>query len=189
LAYSRLAQLNIEPQPVNLDAVIQDVVEALRTPLQESLAQLTVRRPLGIVMGERTTLAQVFMNLVNNALKFVAPGTSPLVRIFSERRDGWLRLLVHDNGIGIAAEHQGKIFAVFERLHGTEEYPGTGVGLAIVRKAMERLGGRYGVDSTPGCGSTFWIELKEASPNGNDIGNDPFGRRQRGRHCAGPPGI
>jgi signal transduction histidine kinase len=74
-----------------------------------------------------------------------------------------VRLWVEDNGIGIAREHQPKLFRVFERLHGREDYPGTGIGLAIVRRALERMGGSAGVESAPGEGSRFWIELKEST--------------------------
>jgi len=103
-------------------------------------------------------------NLVSNAVKFVAPGATPRVRLWAEKRGEFVRLWIEDNGIGIAKEHQGRIFRVFERLHGVETYPGTGIGLAIVQKGAERLGGRVGVESTEGAGSKFWIELKKVSP-------------------------
>jgi len=102
---------------------------------------------------------QVVTNLLTNAVKFVGPGVRPHVRVWAEERDEWGRLWVEDNGIGIAQEHQDRIFRVFERLHGSEMYPGTGIGLAIVAKGTERMGGRAGVESTPGKGSKFWIEL------------------------------
>jgi signal transduction histidine kinase len=84
---------------------------------------------------------------------------TPRVRIWTEEDSLRVRLFVADNGIGIATDKHERIFQIFERLHGIETYPGTGIGLAIVRKGMERLGGRAGVESTPGRGSTFWIEL------------------------------
>jgi signal transduction histidine kinase len=83
----------------------------------------------------------------------------PAVTIGAEALDGRIRLWVADRGIGIAAEHQKRIFEVFQRLHGSAEYPGTGIGLAIVKKGVERLGGRVGVESASGEGSRFWIEL------------------------------
>jgi signal transduction histidine kinase len=100
-------------------------------------------------------------NLVSNAIKFVPPGVVPLVRIRAQRENGFVRLYVMDNGIGIKPQHHERIFEVFERLHGIEAYPGTGIGLAIVRKGIERLEGRVGLSSTPGQGSQFWIELHQ----------------------------
>lgn len=98
-------------------------------------------------------------NLISNALKFVAPGAPPHVNIQWEAKAGRVRLSVKDNGIGIPPEYQGKLFRVFERLVNDEQYPGTGIGLAIVRRAIERMGGEVGVVSGKGSGSTFWIEL------------------------------
>jgi signal transduction histidine kinase len=103
-------------------------------------------------------LRQVLANLVSNALKFVDSDVRPRVTIRSESRGPVVRLWVEDNGIGIAEEHQERIFGVFERLHGIETYPGTGIGLAIVRRATERMGGQCGVESAPGEGSRFWVE-------------------------------
>jgi signal transduction histidine kinase len=105
------------------------------------------------------TLGQVFSNLLSNAMKFVAPGVPPRVRVRSNDLGDRVRLWVEDNGIGIPPEYLARIFGVFERLHKQEEYPGTGIGLAIVRKAIDRMGGSTGVESEPGKGSKFWIEL------------------------------
>jgi signal transduction histidine kinase len=98
---------------------------------------------------------------LGNALKFVPPNVSPHVRIHAES-DGLVRLWVEDNGIGIKPEYHHRIFRVFERLHTANQYPGTGIGLAIVQKGVERMGGRVGVESAPGGGSRFWIELPTA---------------------------
>jgi signal transduction histidine kinase len=98
--------------------------------------------------------------LIENAVKFVAPGQNPCVRIRSEQRGNRVRLWVEDNGIGIPPEYHQKIWGVFERLHKSEIYPGTGIGLAIVRKAMERMGGRAGLESEPGKGSRFYLEFE-----------------------------
>jgi signal transduction histidine kinase len=115
------------------------------------------------VHAERAGLVQAIANLISNARKFVQPGREPRVRISAtECGPDRVRLVVQDNGIGIAAEHQERIFRVFERLHGADDFPGTGIGLAIVRRAVERVGGTVGVDSEPGQGSSFWIELKRA---------------------------
>jgi signal transduction histidine kinase len=131
----------------------------MSTEISQRNAEVRLGRPLGWVHGHPPMLAQVVANLVSNGVKFVSSGTSPLVSITTEKRDGSVRLWVEDNGIGIAPEFQERIFGVFERLHREEEYPGTGIGLAIVRKAVERMGGLTGVESRPGQGSRFWIEL------------------------------
>jgi signal transduction histidine kinase len=111
------------------------------------------------VRGNPTIVHQVFGNLILNAVKFVPPGAQPLITIEGEEREGVARILVKDNGIGIAREHHDRIFGLFQRLHTVSEYPGTGVGLAIVRKGVERLGGRVTVQSEPGRGSCFCLEL------------------------------
>jgi signal transduction histidine kinase len=98
-------------------------------------------------------------------MKFVAPGVQPQIQVWAEdiergeAGEPKIRLWVGDNGIGIALENQKRIFNVFERLHGSEIYPGTGIGLAIISKGIERMGGQVGVESQPEEGSRFWIEL------------------------------
>ena len=118
-----------------------------------------MKKPLPTVAAHPATLGQVVANLIANALKFAAPGVSPMIDIWAEQRDANVRLWVEDNGIGIEPEYQERIFQVFERLHGVESYPGTGIGLAIVRKGVERMGGTAGVESVPGQGSRFWVTL------------------------------
>jgi signal transduction histidine kinase len=100
--------------------------------------------------------------LLNNAIKFVAPDTKPKIRLWTERRNGEVRFWVEDNGIGIKPEYQHRLFNVFERVHPEKEYEGTGIGLAIVRKAAERMGGKAGVESNGTDGSRFWIQLPAA---------------------------
>ena len=101
----------------------------------------------------------MLVNLLSNAVKFIEPGKTPDVTIRDEKRDGFVRVWVEDNGIGIAPEHQNRIFRIFERLHGRESYSGNGIGLAIVEKAITRMNGKVGVESAPGQGSKFWFEL------------------------------
>jgi signal transduction histidine kinase len=115
------------------------------------------------VLGNGATLEVVVTNLLSNALKFVAPGVRPEIRVWAQQQETTVRLWVSDNGIGIAQEYHNKVFRVFERLHGDEAYPGTGIGLAIVRKGVQRMGGRSGVQSAPGHGSSFWIELPKTA--------------------------
>jgi signal transduction histidine kinase len=112
------------------------------------------------VLAHRAVLGQIVTNLLGNAVKFTRPDAPPRVR--GERGHGRVRLWVEDNGIGIAPEHHERIFRAFERLHGMQQYPGTGIGLAIVQKGATRLGGQAGVESEPGAGSRFWVELAEA---------------------------
>jgi PAS domain S-box-containing protein len=159
LEYSRLSRAEMEPQSVDLEQVVNDIITQVDVQIWEMGAQVRVEKPLPKMMGHKATLNQVVANLLTNAVKFVAPGVQARVRIWAEEREDKVRLWVEDNGIGIPSEHQGRIFRVFERLHGLETYPGTGIGLAIVRKGMERMGGQVGVESTPGKGSRFWVEL------------------------------
>ena len=98
-------------------------------------------------------------NLLSNALKFVPRETAPRVQIWAERRDGCVRISIKDYGIGIEPQQQERIFQVFERIDPTQSYPGTGIGLAIVHKLAQRLGGNVGMDSARGKGSLFWLEL------------------------------
>lgn len=164
LDYSRLTRAEIRLQPVSLDGVADDVLSALRSSIAEKGTEITVVRPLGRVRGHPAVLLQAISNLVDNALKFTRPGVRPRVTLHVERiAPRRLRLWVEDNGIGIAPEHQHRVFEVFQRLHSQAEYPGTGIGLAIVRKGIERLGGSIGVASRLGEGSRFWIELAEES--------------------------
>jgi two-component system sensor histidine kinase/response regulator len=159
LAYSRISRADMSLNPVSLEQVVDEVLTHLERDIQGKEAQIIIDRPLPRVLGHHATLVQIIANLLTNAIKFVTPGMRPQVRLWSEKRAPYVCLWVKDNGIGIALEYQERIFHVFERLHGAESYPGTGIGLAIVRKGVARMGGRVGVESTPGEGSTFWVEL------------------------------
>ncbi len=159
LSYSRLSREEIVLHPVSLAAVVAEVGMRAEAALRDSQAELTVDEPLPVVVAYRPTLVQVLTNLLTNAVKFVRPGVRPRVHIYAENRDRRVRLWIEDNGIGIAPEHRQRIFQIFERLHSVSSYPGTGIGLAIVRKGMERMGGAVGLESEVGQGSRFWIEL------------------------------
>lgn len=160
LEYSRLTRAEIHLGPVDLDAVADEVLKELSGEIRERRAALSVERPLGWVFGNELPLRHVILNLLSNALKFVPEGIDPEIRIWTEPRGKHVRLWIEDKGIGIPAEHQQRIFGLFERLHPDEAFPGTGIGLAIVRRAMERLKGKAGVESAPGQGSRFWVELR-----------------------------
>ena len=158
LGYSRLARQDIVLRRVPLGDVVEAVLDQHQTELKG--ARIEVLRPMPAVSGHSGVLVQAVGNLLGNALKFRPHGEAAQVTMrCTEGEGGLVRLWVEDRGIGIAPEHQERIFRPFERLHGREAYPGTGVGLAIVRRVAERLGGRCGVISTPGEGSRFWIEL------------------------------
>ncbi|WP_088889916.1 sensor histidine kinase [Leptolyngbya ohadii] len=177
LAYSRLTRAQIRLQPTALDTVITEALSQLTAQITERQAQIRVVSPLPQVIAHRSTLIQVIANLISNAIKFVAPNISPQIDIFTtdERQDEQdsIRLWIADNGIGIASEHQERVFRVFERLHGAESYPGTGIGLAIVRKGLERMGGQVGVESQLGHGSRFWVALPSAVLPQNKHTYDP----------------
>ena len=162
LDYARINRAEIKRSFLELDPVIDETLQQMSAELLDRGTEVHVEKPLGRVVAQGTVLIQVLTNLISNGSKFVAPGVRPKIRIFAETRDRRVRLKIQDNGIGIALQHQERIFGIFERLNRAEEFPGTGIGLAIVRRAMERLGGIVGVESTPGSGSTFWIELPSA---------------------------
>jgi len=161
LDYSRLARQQIVTKPLTLAGVVHDALERLANQVKAADATVSVGEVSGTVMAHPTVLLQVVQNLIGNAITFVAKGERPAVRLWSEDLGETVRLNVQDNGIGIEERNLERIFNVFERLHGNEAYAGTGIGLAIVKRAVERLGGWYGVASTPGKGSRFWIELKK----------------------------
>jgi len=162
LAYSRLTASELTLSPIELEPLLADVIEQLQSEIKQRKATVVVEQPLDSVLGHASTLRHIFGNLIGNALKFTEPESPPRIRIFTESGADSVRVWVEDNGIGIAAEHQGRIFGLFERLHSGPNYSGTGVGLAIVRKGAERMGGRVGVDSKVGKGSRFWVELTSA---------------------------
>jgi PAS domain S-box-containing protein len=161
LAYGRLSHVDLAVSAVDLRDVLDKSAYAVRDDIQSSGAHLDIDSSLPVVQGNPSVLIQVFANLLSNAVKF--GGDRPRVRVWAEMRGPRVaHVWVEDQGIGIAPEHQERIFGVFERLHGAETYPGTGIGLAIVKKGIERLGGRVGVESQVGHGSRFWIELPRA---------------------------
>lgn len=166
LAYGRLGTADVTTLPLELDTLIDAFLADYAEETKARRATICVERMMPVVMANRTMLSQVIANLLMNAMKFVAPEVNPSIRVYAEKKEERVRLFVEDNGIGIAPEHAGKLFQIFQRLHGPESYPGTGIGLAIVKKAVERMNGTSGFTSTPGQGSTFWIELPGADAIG-----------------------
>ncbi len=161
LDYGRISRIDMSLEPVKLVSA----VEAAIKQLSDGSNVITSEVPPDLhVSAVQPVLTQVIFNLLSNAIKFSAENPAQRVRVFSERRGDFVRLLVHDNGIGVAPQHQERIWNVFERLHVRDVYPGTGIGLAIVKRSVTRMQGRYGVDSDLGQGATFWIELPMATP-------------------------
>jgi PAS domain S-box-containing protein len=161
LAFSRINQQHVELVPVNLATVIESVLARLQDDIREKHARVESSGPWPVVRAHESTLAQVLYNLASNALKFIMPDVPPVVRLRAEEKAEFIRVWVEDNGPGIALDHQDQIFRIFTRLAG-DKYAGTGIGLAIVQKGVERMGGRVGVESAAGQGSRFWIELRKA---------------------------
>lgn len=159
LTLSRAASVEVRLHAVDVGACVQGIVDQ-HPALQEPAASVRVLE-CGVVTADDALLSQALTNLLTNAAKFVAPGVKPEIVVHAERRDGRVRVMVDDNGIGIRPEHADKLFGMFQRLPTTTGYEGTGIGLALVRKAIERMGGAVGAEPGTG-GSRFWIELHGA---------------------------
>ena len=167
LNYSRVVQHDLQMERVDTQKLLDGII-ATYPNLQPPRANILIESTLPPVNANPAALTQVISNLLGNAVKFVKQGTHPEVRVSAipkvestpEGEIAWVRLQFVDNGIGIPKDAQQRLFAMFQRLHRPELYEGTGMGLAIVRKAVERMGGRLGVESEEGRGSCFWVELK-----------------------------
>jgi PAS domain S-box-containing protein len=159
LAYSRAGTQSTALVPTDSQAVLEDVLGGLQVAIEEKQATVTYD-PLPTVLADEVQLGQVFQNLIANALKF-SNEAPPRIHVGAQRdaeRGAW-RFSVADNGIGLDPKFAERIFVIFQRLHGPTEYPGTGMGLAICKKIVERHGGRMWVESQPGQGATFYFTL------------------------------
>ncbi|MDB6022171.1 MAG: sensor signal transduction histidine kinase [Pedosphaera sp.] len=162
LAYGRLGHLHVSITRVELAGVVDSVLLRMNREIAAKNAEVRVDRLLPAVWADPTLLKLVLANLLQNALTYVAPQVAPRIHVWSEQRRARVRLWVEDNGIGIEPAYRERIFRVFERLHPTDDYSGTGIGLAIVAKAMERMDGFAGMAPNPAGGSRFWLELEMA---------------------------
>ena len=165
LTYSRLAAAEMQPETFALDDPIRELLTLVDKEVQDRQVTIEVSSPLGTVFAHLPTFKQILTNLISNSIKFLSPDRPPRVRIYSKSVASFLRLCVEDNGIGIPQEHHEKIFGMFQRLHDSQTYPGTGIGLALVRKGAERMGGRVGLESQLGRGSCFWVDLPTGRPS------------------------
>lgn len=161
LAYSRVGTRGRPFKSTDCQVILREVGDNLMKAIEESSAVIT-HDPLPTVQGDEVQLLQLFQNLIGNAIKFRG-SAPPRIHVSAERRAHEWVFAIQDNGIGIAAEHHGRIFSIFQRLHQRSEYPGTGIGLAICKKIVERHGGRIWVKSRLGKGSTFYFSI----PGGN----------------------
>lgn len=161
LAYSRVAKGEIQLRRVDVENVIRDVIQSY-PPLQPAHADVQVLNAIPPVLGHEAYLTQIVSNLLGNAVKFVPTGKRPVVKIRSHSEGEMVRIVFEDNGIGIAPEHQQQIFQIFGRVYPEKKYEGTGIGLAIAKKAAERMGGAVGVNSVLGKGSEFYFILRKA---------------------------
>jgi light-regulated signal transduction histidine kinase (bacteriophytochrome) len=142
-----------------MNHVVQDAVDDLEVPIRETAAHVEIGA-LPIVIGDATQLRQLFQNLIANAVKYRRPAATPVIRIYSVENKGTVTIFVEDNGIGFEEKYLGKIFQPFQRLYGrNDEHTGTGMGLAICRKIVQRHGGTITAKSMPGEGSTFLVTL------------------------------
>lgn len=166
LTYVDMAREGRSTEAVDLRGVVKAVVDTLQEEIRSSSARVRIELPEGLPAAEADPekLRIALRNLVSNAVKFVADGVTPEVEIRAEADPARVRLIVADNGLGIAPEHHRRIFGLFEHLHPRERYPGVGMGLAIAHKAVERMNGRIGLESAPGRGSRFWIDLARGVP-------------------------
>jgi PAS domain S-box-containing protein len=162
LDYTRLTREEITLSTISLEKVVDEILLTFGESITQTDATVDVRRPLPAVKGQYAYAVQILGNFVSNALKFIQSERKPLIQIWAETEAGRVRLYVKDNGIGVSPEYQEKIFFLFERLHPQGSFEGTGVGLAIARKAAQRMHGDVGITSGLEQGSTFWLELESA---------------------------
>lgn len=163
LRYSRLGRVSLKICPLNMNGLLSEILAAMKFQLDEAGADIVVE-PLPNCLGDNDQTSQVFANLIENARKYRSPARPLTIRVSGEIRDGHAIYAVADNGIGIAPEHQAKVFEIFHRLD-PESSPGEGLGLTIAQRVLERQKGRIWVESRPDTGSTFFVSLPSVRPS------------------------
>jgi signal transduction histidine kinase len=161
LSYTRILHLPLPMEPVNLDRLVRDIIETYPHDLPIA-PQIQIQGRLPDVLGNEALLTQCFSNLLANGVKFVPAGTTPKLQISAESLgESEVRIWIKDNGIGIAPGNHARIFRLFERINPETEFEGTGIGLTIVRKAIDRMGAGIGIESELGKGTRFWLQFKK----------------------------
>ena len=159
LNYTRIEHRAVQRKPVSFEYVLKQIAESIKARMVESGATMSWPENAPVLGGDPVLIKQIFVNLCENALSYVRPGVPARIVIDWKMTDRTATISVADNGIGLLPKHFEKIFTIFQRLHSDEVYPGTGIGLAIVKKATELMGGQVWVESTLGVGSTFYVRL------------------------------
>lgn len=189
LSYSRVTRRGKAFEPTDCEVVMEEVLANLEVAVTETGATVT-HDPLPTVVADEVQLGRLLRNLIGNAIKYHGEAP-PKVHVSAEQTGGGWQFAVRDNGIGIEPQYHQRIFAIFQRLHARDEYEGTGIGLAIARKIVERHGGRIWVESEPGKGSTFYFTVPRRESETDDESTDHAADEayaNAGQTGGGPPG-
>ena len=165
LAYSRMERRQLESDALDLSVLVQQALGECREDIAAHQIEIVAHLPPLMVRGDREGMALVLRNVLENAIKFSQYSAHPRIEFGSDQDGKRISLWIRDNGIGFDMKYNQRIFEIFERLHRLEDYPGTGIGLALVKKAMQRMGGRVWAQSAPGEGATFYLQLPAAQDN------------------------
>jgi len=167
LRYSRVGRAAVEARPVPLAPLLEMLCQTFAARIAETGAVLDIVEPLATPKGDPRLIEQCLANLLDNALKYLRAAGTPRITLSARDEGAYTKVSVSDNGIGIPIQYHDKVFDVFVRLHSEDDYPGTGIGLAIVRKCARLMGGDAGIESGQAVGSTFWLRLPTPNPDGS----------------------
>ncbi len=162
MEYSRLGRRSEHAIPVELEIIIDEVLDSLAETIRQHQAEIRLPASFPVLFGDRTPLFQIFLNLFDNALKYQRPDDNPRVELSWHEESDYAIIRVSDNGIGIPEEHHHQVFTIFQRLHNDERISGTGIGLALVKKATQLMNGEIEVEAADGFGTTFVVKLPMA---------------------------
>ncbi|MGZ3846714.1 MAG: sensor histidine kinase, partial [Flavisolibacter sp.] len=160
LHYSQLSKGDLVEETMKVEDIINEAVQNVRSSIEKNNAQISIETDVQTIHGDRVQLVQLIQNLLSNALKFTDK-QSPRIKVNAHHENGHVKFSISDNGIGIAENDLNKVFEIFRRLHTQKVYPGTGIGLAICKKIVDRHRGRIWPESKPGKGTTFYFTLNE----------------------------